>query len=168
MNTLLNQFKQQSIFYMKENLPRIKKCLEKITEEEVWKKPNENTNSIGNLLLHLCGNITQYIISCMGGDADSRIRESEFSTKGGFTKQELLEKITGVVSKAISVIKNVNEEKLIAQTKVQGFDMTGVDIIIHVVEHFSYHTGQIALLTKLFINKDLGFYAGVNLNIKNK
>ncbi len=149
---------------MEENLPRIKKCLGQISEEDLWKKPNENTNSIGNLLLHLCGNITQYIISGLGGEADNRVRDLEFTTKGGFTKQQLFEKITGVVSKANSLIKNVSEEKLIAQIKVQGFDMTGLDIIIHVVEHFSYHTGQIALLTKLFVNKDLGFYSGIDLN----
>ena len=83
-------FTEQSIYYLSLNLPRIEKCLAQLTENQVWIKPNANTNSIGNLILHLCGNITQYAHSSLGNDKDVRNRDQEFYIKGGFTKKELL------------------------------------------------------------------------------
>lgn len=158
----------QAIFRLNENTPRIKKCLDELTEQEVWKRPNESSNSVGNLIIHLCGNITQYIISSLGGKNDGRERVKEFETRGGYTKAELFEKLSSTVDEAIEVIKNTDEEKLLKVRSVQGFEYSGVGNIIHVVEHYSYHTGQIAFFTKLLKDKDLGFYAGVDLNIRNE
>ena len=139
-----------------------------MTEEQVWDKPNENANSIANLILHLCGNITQYIISSLGGSADQRQRDLEFSTTGGYSKAELLAKIKAVTAEAVEVIRTKDSESLIQMRKVQGFDLSGVAIVVHVTEHYSYHVGQIALLTKLLVGEDLGFYAGLDLNEKNE
>jgi len=82
-NELTQEIIAQSIFRMQENPPRIKNCLERLSETEVWQKPNEASNSIGNLILHLCGNITQYIIASLGNTEDQRTRDLEFSTTGG-------------------------------------------------------------------------------------
>jgi uncharacterized damage-inducible protein DinB len=161
------EFIQQSIYYLSLNPPRIKKCLQQLSEEQVWKKPNANTNSIGNLILHLCGNITQYAHSSLGNEKDERQRDLEFSAPGGFSKKELLEKITTVTAKAILMIENIPDTELLRNRKVQGFDHTGISIIIHITEHFSYHVGQIAFFTKLLCDKDLGFYADCNLNTLN-
>ncbi len=161
------EFIQQSIYFLSLNLPRIEKCLRQLTEEQVWKKPNANTNSIGNLILHLCGNITQYAHASLGDEKDERQRDLEFSTQGGFSKKELLEKITDVTEKAIQVIENISESELLRNRKVQGFDHTGISIIIHITEHFSYHVGQIAFFTKLLCDQDLGFYEDYDLNILN-
>ena len=163
----MNEFLQQSIYFLSLNPPRIEKCLNHLNEKEVWRKPNENTNSIGNLILHLCGNITQYIHSSLGNEKDIRQRDIEFSTPNGFSKKELLLKITEVTDKAIHIIQNTTEEELLRKRMVQGFDYTGIAIIIHVTEHYSYHVGQIALWTKLLKNKDLGFYEDNDLNILN-
>ncbi|MBN9481848.1 MAG: hypothetical protein BGO70_14870 [Bacteroidetes bacterium 43-93] len=162
------EFIEKSIYYIELNTPRIEKCLADLTEVEVWNQPNESTNSIGNLILHLCGNITQYILSSIGGLSDHRERDKEFSIKGGLSKAELLQKLQHTISSAVSVIKNCDEDSLVEIRSVQGFNLSGIGIIVHVTEHYSYHTGQIALLTKMLRNKDLGFYAGRDLNVHNR
>lgn len=162
------ELKNTAIKHLNENTPRIEKCLNQLNEDEVWHKPNENLNSIANLILHLCGNITQYIISSIGKEDDTRIRDDEFTTTTGFTKKELLDKISRVVADACRIIEAATEDELLRVRSVQGFTYTGIANIMHAVEHYSYHTGQIAFLTKLLKNKDLGFYADMDLNIKNQ
>jgi uncharacterized damage-inducible protein DinB len=165
---IFNEFKAQTSFRMDENIPRIEKCLNLLSEDEVWHKPNANLNSVGNLLLHLCGNITQYIISSLGGDPDKRLRDEEFEAKGGYTKAQLFDKISNTINKACEVINNASPEELMRVRSVQGFEYSGMGNVIHVAEHLSYHVGQIAFLTKVLTNKELGFYAGQDLNVKNK
>jgi uncharacterized damage-inducible protein DinB len=169
MNTgITNEFINVSINKLKENTTKIEKCFNEFTEEDIWKRPNSSSNSVGNIILHLCGNIQQYIISSLGGKGDIRKRDEEFSTKGGYTKTELFNKLSSTIDEAITIIKNRDENELIKIHSVQGFEKSGVAIIIQVVEHYSYHTGQIAFWTKLLKDKDLGFYAGTDLNKKNK
>lgn len=150
-----------------ENTPRIEKCLDEVSEEQVWARPNSASNSIANLIIHLCGNITQYVISGLGGFPDTRNRDAEFEILSGNNKAQLLERLHQTVRKASEIIAGLSEEELMKSRTVQGFNVSGVDIIVHVTEHYSYHTGQIAFWTKLILNKDLGFYAGVDLNAKN-
>lgn len=159
---------EQAVFRLRENTPRIKKCLDQLTEEEIWKRPNESSNSVGNLILHLCGNITQYTISSLGGKPDNRERDKEFDTRGGYSKAELFEKLSKTVDQAVETLQNLDEEALLKMRNVQAYHYSGVANIIHVVEHYSYHTGQIAFWTKLLKNNDLGFYDGVDLNAKNE
>ena len=159
---------EQAIFRLGENTLRIKKCLNELNEEEIWRKPNNSSNSIGNLILHLCGNITQYVISSLGEKDDNRNRDLEFTIASGYNKSELLKKLTETLDEAILTLKNLNEKDLLKVQSVQCFNYSGIGIIIHVVEHYSYHTGQITFWTKLLMDKDLGFYANVDLNKKNK
>jgi len=161
-------FFQQSIYYLELNTPRIQKCLDQLSEQEVWQRPNDSSNSVGNLILHLCGNITQYILSGLGGKQDLRERDTEFESEGGVDKEELILMLSQVVSEASNVINSLSEEQLNEAYQVQGYDHTGISIIIHVVEHYSYHTGQIAFWTKLLKDQDLGFYAGQDLNVRNR
>lgn len=169
MDQALSQaFIEDSIHYMELNVPRIVNCLNRLSEEQVWQQPNASCNSIANLVLHLCGNITQYIVSSLGGAEDNRQRDLEFSTKAGYNKAMLIDKITTVNNRAAEVMHQQDATSLLKRRMVQGFDKTGIGIIIHVTEHFSYHVGQIALLTKLLVDEDLGFYADLDLNIKNE
>lgn len=168
MNPLAREFIEQCVFRMQECTPRIRKCLDQLTEDEIWKRPNAASNSVGNLILHLNGNITQYILSSLGKLDDRRVRDEEFSTRGGYGKDELWKKLEATVHTAVSVIRRMEPNTLLERRSVQGFELSGVGIIVHVVEHYSYHTGQIAFWTKLLRDKDLGFYAGVDLNKKNK
>lgn len=109
---IFDEFKANAVLRMGENIPRIEKCLVLLSEDEVWHKPNTNLNSVGNLLLHLCGNITQYIVSSLGGEPDKRIRDEEFGAKGGYTKAELFDKISSTISTACAVINNASPEEL--------------------------------------------------------
>ena len=167
MQTLSKEFKEQANFRMEESITRIKKCFSEINEKEVWQKPNEASNSMGNLILHLCGNITQYIISSLGEKRDNRDRDLEFSSKGGFSKQQLIDKLSIVVIQSINIINGTSDSEMLRTRQVQAYQLSGMGIIIHVVEHFSYHTGQIAFWTKQLRNKDLGFYSGIDLNTTN-
>ncbi len=139
-----------------------------LSEEELWKKPNESSNSVANLILHLCGNITQYVISSLGETEDIRNRDLEFETVEGYSKVELLDRLNGVIENAKASISEASVESYLKKRDVQGFNFSGTGVVLHAVEHLSYHTGQIALITKLFKNKDLGFYKDLDLNIKNE
>ncbi|MBA4743923.1 MAG: DUF1572 family protein [Muricauda sp.] len=155
-------------YRMNESLRMIKICLEQLSEDEIWQKPNKSSNSIGNLILHLCGNITQYGIASIQNLEDSRQRDEEFSTVSGYTKAELVKKLEDTISDAKRAFYDAPLNELLRKRNVQGFNFSGVGNIIHVTEHLSYHTGQIALWTKILQNKDLGFYGDVDLNIKNE
>jgi uncharacterized damage-inducible protein DinB len=165
---IVEDFKEQSIYRIKESHKRIIACIDLLDESQIWLKPNLALNSTGNLILHLCGNITQYIISTLGGAPDLRKRDAEFATTGGKSKEELKSLFSNVIEQSIQCISNTSDGDLSALKKVQVYELTGVGIIIHVTEHLSYHTGQIAFLTKLLLEKDLGFYAGLDLNKKHQ
>lgn len=167
-NLTTRDFVANANYRLDESTRMIKIAFSHLSEEDLWKKPNESSNSIANLILHLCGNITQYVISSLGEKEDKRQRDLEFDTKGGFSKGELLDKLTAVVEEAKKTISESTDEQFLKKRKVQGFDFTGLGAALHAVEHYSYHTGQIALITKLLKNKDLGFYADLDLNIKNE
>jgi uncharacterized damage-inducible protein DinB len=146
-----------------ESLPRIEKCLDALTEEEVWYRPNESSNSVGNLVLHLCGNVRQWVISGLGGSEDVRRRQQEFDARGGHSKADLLRELKKVLAEVDHLLDRLEPEDLIEVRAVQGFEETGVSILMHVVEHFSYHTGQISWFVKARKDMDLGYYAGVEL-----
>jgi len=167
-NSVGNEVVRQCVQRMAGNTPKIRKCLELLTEEEVWHRPNASSNSVGNQLLHLCGNITQYILSSLGKTPDQRQRDLEFSTRGGLTKAELLDRLESTVSKAIAIMGNLDDDDLLRVRSVQGYSYSAIGIMIHVVEHYSYHTGQIIFWTKLLKDMDMGFYAGVDLNRRNE
>ena len=169
MNNLLSlEFTGQAIKRINQSTEKIAGCMQQLEEKDVWVSPNENLNSIGNLILHLCGNIRQHIISALGGKPDNRARDLEFSTIGGLNKSELLAMLQQTASEATMVIERMGEEELLRKRIAQGVSHSGVDSIVHVTEHYSYHTGQIIFLTKLFRNIDLAFYAGIDLNKHNE
>lgn len=149
---------------IEESVARIKRCLHLLNEEEVWHRPNEHTVSVGNLVLHLCGNARQWILSGMGGQKDHRRRSEEFSEEGPIPISQLIRDLDALMAEIEQVLNQVTPEQLIKKRKVQGFDETGIGIIIHVVEHFSYHTGQIVYFVKSTKNIDLGLYSGIDLS----
>lgn len=167
MQTVQQEFINDCIQHLNEYTKKINDCLQLLTEEQLWQKPNTVSNSVANLLLHLCGNMTQYVLSSLGGEADNRERDKEFSAEGGFTKEELLQKLSTVIEKVIAVIQQQDENSLLKVRSVQGYTKTGLANILHITEHYAYHSGQIALLTKLMTSRNLEFYKGIDLNTKN-
>ena len=162
------EFIDQLIHRIDENTKRLRTCLDDLDESETWKRPNENSNSIGNLMLHLCGNIRQYAISSLGSIPDVRERDKEFSAEGGYSKRELVDRLISTIDQAKEIMRNASSTELLRKRKVQGYSYSGIGIVIHITEHYSYHTGQIIFWTKFLKNKDLAFYAGVDLNAKNE
>ena len=165
---IAKEFVEQAIYRMDESTRMVKTSLDLLSEDDIWKKPNNASNSVGNLILHLCGNITQYVIASLGEIEDTRERSKEFAVTSELGKEKLWTKLFETVELAKSTILQVPIEKLLKKRRVQGFDLSGIGIVMHAVEHYSYHTGQIAFWTKLLREKDLGFYDGLDLTIKNK
>lgn len=161
------EFIDQSIFRLEEALPRIVQCLNELTEAQIWQRPNDNSNSVGNLVMHLCGNVRQYIISNFGTQPDTRTRDVEFAMRDGYDRQQLIVKITDTIAESVKLIGGLSEADLMQVRSVQGFEQTGINSIIHVVEHFSYHTGQIAFWTKFLRDVDLKFYGDIDINVLN-
>lgn len=164
---LVEELVKNALYRLDENTRMIKISLTDVSEDELWQRPNRSLNSIGNLVMHICGNITQYVISSLGNNEDVRERDTEFSIRGGLTKSEILKKLEDTVDTAKRAIFDARPEQLVRLRSVQGFSFSGVGVIIHAVEHYSYHTGQIAFWVKLLKNRDLGLYADVDLNINN-
>ena len=143
---------------LEEYFPRIERCLDELSESDVWWRAHETDNSIGNLILHLNGNIRQWIISGIGGADDRRIRAEEFSAREALSKAHLLEKFRATLSEADSVLREFDPQKLLEVRHIQQYDVTSLDAISHVVEHFAQHLGQIVYITKLRKGIDLKFY----------
>jgi uncharacterized damage-inducible protein DinB len=139
----------------KQNLPRIVECLQQLSEEEIWWRPNSASNSAGNLVLHLCGNVRQWIISGLGGAEDKRERDREFAERGPIPRQALVTQLRRTVRDACRVIARLSEDSLSRKHEIQGYQVTGLDAAFRVTEHFGYHTGQIIYITKLKRAKDL-------------
>ncbi len=161
-------FVENAIFRMEESLRMISKSTVHLSDEELWKKPNKASNSVGNIIIHLKGNITQYVLAGLGGQEDLRQRDLEFSVTHSYSTKELNQQLQKLLDEVKTVLHGLNDEKLIKTYTVQGFKLSGQGIVLHVVEHLSYHTGQIAFWTKILKNKDLGFYEGHDLNTKNE
>ncbi len=149
-----------------EGLPRLKKCLDQLTDEEIWQRPNANSNSMGNLVLHLTGNVRQWIIAGLDEQEDTRQRQAEFDEKGPMDRQQMLANLDAAMEEAKEVLNRLTPEKLLQQFNVQGFQETGIGILVHVVEHFSYHVGQMTYYVKALKDMDMGYYAGLDLETK--
>lgn len=152
-------FTQESRDYLSAKyLPEIERCLELLTEDNVWRRTGEESNSIGNLILHLEGNVREWIIGGIGKLPFERVRQMEFDERRLIPKEELIEKLRKVVAEADAVLSNLDPAILTENRTIQGRDTTILKAIYHVVEHFSMHAGQIILLTKMQTEKDLHFY----------
>ncbi len=149
-----------------ESMPRIRTCLGQMSIDEIWARPNEQTVSAGNLVLHLAGNVRQYVIATLGGSPDVRDRQKEFDATGPMPTADLLAILEQAMTEVSAVLDRIDPSTLLQTHRVQGFVESGLSILVHVVEHFSYHTGQIAYIVKSRKNVDLGFYRGKDLNKK--
>jgi uncharacterized damage-inducible protein DinB len=141
-----------------EYLPRLLRCIGEMSDEDIWWRPAESSNSAGNLVLHLAGNVNQWINSGLGGLPDRRNRAAEFSERGPVPRTELVERITTAVRDAGETLSKLDPQGLMEMRHIQVFDLTGLEAVLHVVEHFSQHLGQIVYITKLRKRVDLKFY----------
>lgn len=143
---------------LNEYLPRVKRCLEELSEQDIWWRVHETNNSVGNLILHLAGNVRQWIISGIGGSEDKRDRPKEFAERGPIPKDALWKKIASTLREADAVLERFDATKMLEVRHIQKYDVTCLEAISHVVEHFAQHVGQIIYITKLRKGIDLKFY----------
>ena len=158
-DTLHRLFLDCSVRRLELSFSHLEACLGKLTEEQVWARGTENENAIGNLVLHLAGNVRQWIVAGVGGAPDTRQRDREFSARGDISIPELKERLRGIVREAAAVIGATTPERLAERVTIQKYDVSVLEAIYHVVEHFSLHMGQIVFATKMMTGSDMGFYA---------
>jgi uncharacterized damage-inducible protein DinB len=143
---------------------KIRQCLDELPADAVWARADAGSNSIGNLLLHLEGNVRQWIVSHVGGQADHRVRSSEFAATDGADAATLFARLRATLDEAAAVIAGLSEKDLESRRMIQNRDVSVFDAVYHVVEHFSLHTGQIILLTKLYAPGAINFYENAGGN----
>ncbi|HUQ20615.1 MAG TPA: DinB family protein [Gemmatimonadaceae bacterium] len=152
-------FLERSRYYLcDEYLSKIRHCVSALPNDHVWHRANESSNSIGNLLLHLTGNVRQWIVGGIGAREVTRDRPSEFSARDGATGSELLQNLANALAECDEVLAAVKPGDLTRTVSIQGRDTTVLAAIYHVVEHFGMHTGQIVLLTKSASPRAIRFY----------
>jgi hypothetical protein len=157
--TLEEDFLTAAADKLAENLDRINTCLSELPSHALWARDSEAENAVGNLLLHLEGNVRQWILSGIGAGPDTRDRHGEFSARVGETAEVLGVRLRGTVGEAVNLVRALPHQRLAEPVSIQGTDTTVLSAIFHVVEHFSGHTYQIILLTKRFTGRGLGFYS---------
>ncbi len=150
-------------FVLEQYLPRIRACVNLLSDAQVWYKPSAYGNSVGNLLLHLAGNTRQWIQVGLGGDQDQRDRSGEFAAEhegSEASPSELVDRLEATVKQAVALIDGLTPEELLARVQYQGgkFQGDGLHGVLHVLEHFSCHAGQIYAYTKATVGIDLKFY----------
>jgi uncharacterized damage-inducible protein DinB len=152
-------FISRSRYWLTKEYPiKLRHCVDALPTEMVWARPNESSNSVGNLLVHLAGNVTEWILGGIGGQTISRYRAGEFAQKEGRDGPALLDDLEAVLAKADSVLAGLNATTLERSIVIQGRQTTVAGAIYHVVEHFAMHTGQIILMTKLYAPGKIKFY----------
>lgn len=149
-----------------ENIPRLKKCLEKLSDEQIWYRPNNSSNSVGNLVLHLHGNVRQWVVAGLAKNPDVRERQKEFDERGPVPREQMVADMDKLMMEVDHILNQVRSKDLLEVQNVQGYQESGLSILVHITEHFSYHVGQMTYIVKMLKDTDMGYYDGHDLNAK--
>jgi len=149
-----------------ENIPRLKKCLAKLSDDQIWFRPNNASNSLGNLVLHLQGNVRQWVVSGLGKNPDVRERQQEFDERGPVPTTKMLADMDQLMREVDQILNKITHEDLLEVRNVQGYQESGLSILVHITEHFSYHVGQMTYIVKMLKDEDMGYYEGHDLDAK--
>jgi uncharacterized damage-inducible protein DinB len=157
--SVAENFLARSRYWLTKEYPiKLRHCVEVLPRQAVWSRPDPSSNSIGNLLVHLTGNVTEWILGGVGGRTVNRYRAGEFSQADGADARKLLDNLEAVLREADSVLAGLTERELQRQLVIQDRATTVLAAVYHVVEHFAMHTGQIILMTKLYAPNKIHFY----------
>ena len=154
---LAEMFRKDARSYLEKYTPRIIQCLQLLSEDEIWWRPNDASNSAGNIVLHLCGNIRQWIIAGLSEAPDVRQRDREFQERGPIPREALIAELQKTVQEACKIIDQAGPDTLLREHSIQGYKVSGLKAISQVYEHYSHHAGQIIYFTKWKRGKDLQF-----------
>lgn len=155
---LWHDFLTASTAKLRSDMAQIIRCASMLSDAQAWSRPNEHCNSVANLILHLTGNISQWICAGLGGDAIARDRPAEFAAREVRPVRPLTESLQATIDRAIAVIGALDESTLARLHTIQKYEVAGLLAVFHVVEHFSFHTGQIIHITKTILDVDLSLY----------
>lgn len=143
---------------LQQQMAQLERCAGLLAEGELWHRANEHCNSVGNLLLHLTGNVRQWVVSGLGGRPFDRNRPQEFAARGPGPVAPILAGLKAVVDEACAILRAHTAPQLLTPYTIQGYSVTGIEVVMHVVEHFSFHTGQVIHMTKALKDVDLSLY----------
>lgn len=149
-------FPELAARYLEEYLEKIRRTVELLDFEQVWWRPAPDANSIGNLLLHLAGNLSLWIRVSVGGAVYQRHRSAEFAADRSHDAEEMLGDLETVVGRCLEILRALDEETLASEVEVQGYHCDVLGAVFHAVEHMGYHTGQILILAKHLRGADHG------------
>lgn len=167
INAVHKAFISTAVARLREQESSIHDCIRLLSEDQIWARGNENSNSVANLVLHLMGNLGQWVVAGIGGLPDHRDRDSEFQTLGGISREELSARLKARMDQVVDVIEKVPADRLLEIVTPQGHSLPVMEVITHITEHFHQHGGQIILLTKLYLNVDLASYKDLASNDVN-
>jgi uncharacterized damage-inducible protein DinB len=137
---------------------KLRTAVQAIPPDRLWWRPNEESNSAGNLLVHLAGNLGQWMLAGVGGRPSTRNRAAEFAARDGADAATLLADLERVLDDVDAVLRGITHERLLERCAIQGREITVLDAVFHVTEHFSTHLGQIILLAKMAAPGRVRFY----------
>jgi uncharacterized damage-inducible protein DinB len=160
VSSLFLEHSRQKLF--EQYWPRLKSCVEPLTDEQLWWRPNEACNSIGNLLLHLNGNVRQWLVASFSRLEDNRNRPAEFNQRELISASALLDQLGATIQQASEVLARLTAADLAAPYEIQGYKVSGMEAVYQVVEHFGLHYGQVLYIVKTLNGMDLGFYSELN------
>jgi len=156
--TLSADFRNYAIGKLTDYCAQIARCVKLLSVEQVWSRSNERSNSVGNLLLHLRGNVSQWVLEGLGGRRYERDRPAEFAQREALPPDALMAALDQTIRDACAVIAALPDSRLGEAVTIQGYQTTVLAAVFHVVEHFAFHTGQIVWATKAMLNVDLSLY----------
>lgn len=152
------EFREYAAGKLEEHFGQVRRCAALLSDEQLWFRPNDRSNSVANLLLHLNGNLRQWMLGGLAGRSIERHRQSEFDARGGLPREQLVEPLARTIAEVCEVIRALDDAALARRYRIQAYDVSGVAAVLHIVEHFAFHTGQIVTTTKWLLDVDLSLY----------
>jgi hypothetical protein len=149
MSTVGTAYIERARRHLADRLERVKHCVGQLDDGQVWWRPHPSMNSVGNILLHLVGNLRQWVVSGAGGAPDVRDRPAEFAERGPIPRDELVRRLDAVAAEADAVLARLDESRLLEPRRVQGFDETVMSAVWDSLTHLSGHTQEIVYITRL-------------------
>ena len=157
-NTIAEEFKVQVSNLLTQSTSKIHHCLNQLDEAQVWLRPANDMNSIGNLILHICGNLEQWCFVAFTDATDERDRDAEFSGSVVLTKLELLSRMDQTVTAAQQTIDQLDKNCFLEVRLIQGFEVSAMEALLHTTSHFQGHTHQIILMTRMLKKESYKFH----------
>lgn len=137
---------------------QIEHCVKQLSEPQIWDRPHKEMNSIGNLILHLGGNLRQWVVTGLSDLPDDRDRPAEFSEVGPLPTSDLLETLKSTIEQAKQTLNSLSDGELLETRRIQGFELTAVGAIFNCVPHFKGHTQEIVCLTRMQLGENYKFH----------